>query len=49
MTYRGKMRSGSRENREGHDLQEKNEIWVIEKPETACPGKEKWKFGQAES
>ena len=33
MTYRGKMRSRSWENREAHDLQEKNEIQVMGKQE----------------
>ena len=31
MTYRRKMKSRSWRNREGHDLQEKNEIQVMEK------------------
>ena len=29
MTYRGKMRSRSWENREAHDLQKENEIQVM--------------------
>ena len=34
MTYRGKMRSRSWENREAYDLQGKNEIQVMEKQES---------------
>ena len=38
MTYRRKMKSRSWETRKGHDLQEKNEIQIIEKMETAWSG-----------
>ena len=38
MTYRRKMKSRPWETRKGHDLQEKNEIQIIEKMETAWSG-----------
>lgn len=45
MTYRRKMRSRSWETRKGHDLQEKNEIQVMGKPERPWPTGEKWNPG----
>ena len=49
MTYRRKTRSRSWRNREGHDLQEKNEIQVMEKQGMPWSTGGKWNSGHGEN